>query len=385
MRHALVVLVCSLACRTARDTDHTDEPPLGDTGHADSLLPIGVDIGTAHPITLLYSAANGRWQVVCQARHDTDDRPGIDVRFDEDAWIGDALTPYLLRGAGEGVAIDGFVAASRDDRWLVLVRAHQLVLFDEVHGTEQVLARADARGAGSGGGRSVAAFDRRSEQLIYARRSDGEGRVAIRTLATGEEHERSIGGQAMWQVTREPDERWIQLSYIRTGFVSPTRVYWPHLESTSQPGRLCRGEDYNARGRTSANIEYSYLRTDTGELVRERPAKPFAANVYASFADYTVGYAGYGGTGIWITDIRTGKTTPLPALDGFIGESAGRFVAVGNAVVDIAAARVVGDVAQTPLAVDASGRALVPAIDRTNEHLAIGPLHWTTPVARKIP
>lgn len=96
------------------------------------------------------------------------------MRFDEDAWIGDALTAYLLRGAGEGVAIDGFVAASRDDRWLVLVRAHQLVLFDEVHGTEQVLAGADARGAGSGGGMDPAERDHGLESEDPAGRQRGE-------------------------------------------------------------------------------------------------------------------------------------------------------------------------------------------------------------------
>ena len=222
MRHALVLLAL-LACRTALDTDAS---LAGDTGHADALPRIGVEIGTAHPIRLLHSAANGRWQVACQARLDTDGKPGINARFDEHGMIqGDAMTPYLLRGAGAGVPIDGFVAASPDDRWLVLVRADQLVLFDEVHSTERVLAGADARGAASGGGRTVATFDRRSEQLIYALRSESEGRVGIRTLVTGEEHELTIGGQAMWQVTGEPDDRWIELSYIRTGFVSPTRAY----------------------------------------------------------------------------------------------------------------------------------------------------------------
>jgi len=101
-----------------------------------------------------------------------------------------------------------------------------------------------------------------------------------------------------------------------------------------------------------------------------------------SISDYTVGYVG---SAIWITDTRTGGATLLPGLDGDIGESAGRFVAVGRAVIDIAGARVIGEVARTPLAVDASGRALVPEIERSTERPAIGPLRWTAPVARKTP
>jgi hypothetical protein len=38
------------------------------------------------------------------------------------------LMPYLIRGSGEGVALDGFVAASNDDRWLAVVRDGALVL-----------------------------------------------------------------------------------------------------------------------------------------------------------------------------------------------------------------------------------------------------------------
>ena len=382
MRHALILLACSLACRAARNTGH-DAPAPVDTGHADALPPIGVEIGTAHPIRLLHSATNGRWLVACQARRDTDDKPGIDARFDDHGMVhGDAMTPYLIRSVGAGVAIDGFVAASRNDRWAVLVRADQLVLFDEVNGTEQVLSGADARGEASGG-RTVAAFDRRSEQLVYARRSEGDGRVAIRTLATGEEHDQVIGGQTIWQVTTDRDDRWIELSYIRIGFESRNRASWPHLESSAQPGLQCRGFDLNFMRLTTADISYRYLRTDTGELVRERPANPFADNVYASFDDHTVEYAL--GTGFRVTDTRTGQTTLLPGLHGDISENAGRFVAIGNAVVDIAAAHVIGKVARSPLAVDASGRALVPAIERSNERPAVGPLRWTAPVARKTP
>src|SRR4051812_21344640 len=96
MRPALVLLSCTLACQAAPDPARADAPRPRDVIHTGAPPPIGVDIGTAHPIMLLYSAANGRWQVVCQARRDTDDTPGIDVRFDVDNWVGDALTPYLL-------------------------------------------------------------------------------------------------------------------------------------------------------------------------------------------------------------------------------------------------------------------------------------------------
>jgi hypothetical protein len=47
--------------------------------------------------------------------------------------------PYLIRGGGEGIAIDGFVEASSDDRSLAVVRGGVLVLIDDVSGREQVL------------------------------------------------------------------------------------------------------------------------------------------------------------------------------------------------------------------------------------------------------
>lgn len=116
---ALAVLAACATCRPA--TEQATVPPA-----EVRVLPSArydLPIGSPHPFSLEQAARNGRWIIGCQARGP-----------------GDALVPYVFRGGGAGEAIDGFVVASRDERWLVVIHDGQLRLIDDVAGTERALA-----------------------------------------------------------------------------------------------------------------------------------------------------------------------------------------------------------------------------------------------------
>lgn len=55
-----------LACQSGR--------PAGSTSDTEASL----EVGTPHPVALIHPAITGRWIAVCQARRDTDGKPGIE-------------------------------------------------------------------------------------------------------------------------------------------------------------------------------------------------------------------------------------------------------------------------------------------------------------------
>jgi hypothetical protein len=376
MRPAGMILVAALlSCRPRAAEDSR-------AVSAESAAPIG----TANPVTVIQSAANGRWIVVCQARRDTDGKPGIAVQRTEDTGFwGDAMVPYLVRGSGEGVAIESFVAASHGDRWIAIVRDRALVLIDTVHAGEQVLADADVRGEESGG-RIVAAFDDRDEHLVYARWFDGRSRVVIRDLATREESALDVDG-TLWQLEAAPATGWLEMTYISASVLRSGHVAWPRLVSTVPAGRVC-GFDPNAGGRISSTIAARWLRPDTREIRDDHPSSPRDVNKDAkrAWASFGANQLTLESDAYRIINTATGVVTALPGVDGNVGRQAGSMVAIGTAVVDLATARVLGTVARPPLAVDATGRALVPDVAEGSAfQVAVGPLRWMTPTPTTAP
>ncbi|MEO7733597.1 MAG: hypothetical protein ABIY55_21720, partial [Kofleriaceae bacterium] len=277
-------------------------------------------------------------------------------------------------GIGElydGAAIDAFVAASSDDRWLVVVRDHALVLLDTAHDVERVLADADVRGE-ENGSRQVAAFDARDGHVVYGRAVGVHSRVVVRDLTTQAERERDVAGGTLWQVQTEPSSAWLRVTHIRPPV---RRGGWPQLSTRLAAGRACRGADFNPLMANSAVIGTAWLRPDTVELRDGRPAlldEPVAGDARATFEGRSLTWA----SGIYrITDARTGTVTALPGLPGDVGPQARHIVAIGTAIVDLERARVIGTVPREPLAVDITGRALVPLVDRDGD-FERGPLRW---------
>jgi hypothetical protein len=140
-------------------------------------------LGTPHPIEVNEVGADGRWVLACQARADTNGDGKIAVPshiLDTDR---DELIPYLFRnGVGEGERIDAFVDASRDGRWVVVVRDSVLTVIDLVAGREDPLPDASVA-APSLQLEHWAQIDDAQRRLIYVRRADPR-EVAIYDLAS---------------------------------------------------------------------------------------------------------------------------------------------------------------------------------------------------------
>ncbi|HEU4726349.1 MAG TPA: hypothetical protein VFT22_00600 [Kofleriaceae bacterium] len=343
------------------------------------------EIGTPHPVSLVEAAITGRWLVMCQARRDTDGKPGILVRREEEgSFVGDKMQPYLVRGGGAGVGIEGFVAASGDDRWIVVVRDGKLVLIDDLTGRERALPGGDARGEWHGD-RIVAAFDDRGERLAYARWADGKSSVVIHELASQRERELRIDDGVVWQVTGVPGYQWLTVDRILTARPSLHVEDWPSVTDSKRAGVACRGVDASSfyRG-ISPRLATTSLLPSTGEM-HEETAADLDAWRKAMEAAARVGSGGdtikCEGETCRISSGRTGEVITLPGK-GSVSPRAGNIVAIGTRIVDLTIPRVIGEVAQEPLAVDASGRALVPVHASDFEHPAIGPLRWMSPQPR---
>jgi len=379
MRRSLLVVSMLLACRAKRD----DDPRGGSASNRPTAPPAG-PIGSPHPIHVIKSAASGRWIVACQARLDTDGVPGIRVHRLEHGFNGDKLTPYLIRGGGDGIAIDGFVEASHDDRWLAVVRDGALVLIDDASGREHVLAGADVRGE-IATGRQIAAFDADSTHMVYATLVNGQSRLAIRELASQAERVPSAPPGIVWQVRGQPPSAWLRVTYLRRA-VRPNE--FPHLVTSSAAGSQCRIDMLAAFDFAPDPLANVWLHSGTGELrdaqpvpdrvhdtAETRPAIPASEEDVVSSVDHVYR----------IKNVRTGAVTELPGVKGPIGQQSGGVIAIGRTIVDLAAARVLGEVRFRPLAVEAGGRALVPAedpaadVDDLERELPIGPLRWVSP------
>src|SRR5580700_3881666 len=161
MRPWLLVLVACGAPPATRSTTpprSNPDPP-----------PPATSIGTAHPVLLQELASDGRWMVICQARKDTNGNGVIEVRVGfHGNIIGDSLVPYLVFGAGEGIAIDAFGSRDDDGSRLAYIRGGKLFVSDaEGHATE--LPGADVREDLAGGDHRATAISRDGTRMIYLR------------------------------------------------------------------------------------------------------------------------------------------------------------------------------------------------------------------------
>lgn len=159
------------------------------------------------------TAHNGRWIVGCEARTLPPKHAQRGPRGHDKAVYPFAL--YLFRGGGDGQRIDELVAASPDDRWLVVYRGDELVLVDDRDGRETTLFRDASRTYE--GFHQVADFDSTSRHLVYFRLTGGGSTVTVRTLATQAERTISIPGRSVSRVVPEPTGSWARLLFAREG------------------------------------------------------------------------------------------------------------------------------------------------------------------------
>ncbi|MEZ4449997.1 MAG: hypothetical protein R3B09_11005 [Nannocystaceae bacterium] len=154
-------------------------------------LPSARAIGSAHPIAVQASSADGRWIVACQARADTNGDGAIGVAIGPHGdFYGDLMRPYLIVGDGEGEVLDAYLASDRSERRLVTLEAGALTLRDLDRGVRRVLDTGglprDPRGAG---GEFIAGLDG-DRRLVYLRGADPTARrLVVHDLDDGAETE----------------------------------------------------------------------------------------------------------------------------------------------------------------------------------------------------
>lgn len=215
-------------------------------------------LGTPHPIGVASVGADGRWVLGCQARADTNGDGKIAVPDHVLDTNRDELIPYVFRhGVGDGERIDAFVDASRDGRWVVVVRDGTLTVIDLVSDREDALPDA-----------SVAApnlqlelwarIDDAQRALIYVRKADPR-EVAIYDLVR---HDVRIARAArpVVSIVPEPGAPWAVISLEPPpGVLKARRWFSPegvHLWA-------CGGSDYIP---STPSTDPSWLSLDSATL-----------------------------------------------------------------------------------------------------------------------
>ena len=270
-----VITAVVLACRSnGREAPNIEAPP----ATAGTLKPLEArplpiadparEIGTAHPVRLVASARSGRWVVACQARVDTDGKPGIRVTHGYHNFEGDAMRPYLFRGGGEGQALDGFLARSGDDRWIAVLRRGQLVVIDDVNGTESVVPDADVR-PDPGGYHHVAVFDERSERLVFFHRVGDARQVVVRDLAKQREREVAVQSTVEIAVVPEHEGTWASVRLAAEDVTPGVAVANDDAKQQTCGGKTGYHSDLSDL-EDEHDVREVWLKLDTGEVKDDR-------------------------------------------------------------------------------------------------------------------
>ncbi|MBX3161350.1 MAG: hypothetical protein KF773_35635 [Deltaproteobacteria bacterium] len=241
-------------------------------------------IGTAHPFLAIVVAENGRWIVGCQAREETDGRPGISVDVGHHGQLsGDRMRPFLFRGGGAGDPIDAFVTASVDERWIAVVRDRRFVLIDDAEHVEIEVPDVDVEPDREGYGR-IATFDGRDRYLAFFRVVAGKRRVVVRELATGSEREVTFAGDVLpWRFQRERDSHWVRVLVVSEDSDGNGKLEWPSVGTNAPVAAVCAGEfvSYSEFGRRGDVPQAMWIDLASGRVVQ-------GTNVLAHIGDAEV-------------------------------------------------------------------------------------------------
>ena len=249
-----------------------DSPPA--TQRAEPLSVSSPDqIGTEHPTILEKASATAAWVSLCQARKDTNGDGKVEVKVGQHGdLIGDAMQPYLVLGSGTGEAIEDFVAADPNGRYLVVIRPlgnggaptpatgqpGRLVLVDSANKTEVDLSAlgGDARDDPNPFGvHRAASFDRSGRRMSYIAKRAGATRVVVRELATGHESLVDPGPGELFRARLDDDGEWVHMLVVAKDTDGNGKLEWPRVKTSLAP-RRCRGPvvSYNSSGRTGDDV-----------------------------------------------------------------------------------------------------------------------------------
>ncbi len=204
-------------------------------------------IGTAHPIIVEATSADGRWAAVCQARTDTNGDGKIEVSIcgHHGEPCGDRLRMYLSYGDRAEEEIDNYAAADPTGRYVVVVRKLRLSLVDSLSGTWTPL---DYRSVDEDVNpdmdfelkhRPFARFSADGTKLAYLR-EQYTSKVVVRDVCSGSERMIDAGSGPLLDVVFDASSRKVILKIQKPDENGKTflAIYAPTLGSFPTP---CRG------------------------------------------------------------------------------------------------------------------------------------------------
>jgi hypothetical protein len=168
---------------------------------------------------------------LCQSRADTTGDRAISVRISREGDLeGDALSHYLVEGAGDGIRIDGVLAADPRGRYVVLQRGGRAYLRDTDQRTESDLSalgidtRADQSSHQT---HRAVIFDGSGTRLAYLRQHGEQQWIVIRDLAGASETVLDPGTGNVWRMGFEPDGDYLRVQITVGDTNGNGRIEWP--------------------------------------------------------------------------------------------------------------------------------------------------------------
>jgi hypothetical protein len=158
-----------------------------------------VSIGRDGPLVVGRVDPQGRWVFYCQVQRDTDGDGEVWGGASNHGLVGDAFEPRLWL-YGTELALDGFLDASRDGRWLATREGGTAWLRDVQTGTRTELPIAAAGDPYSFAPRAEIVGD--GTRILYVR---DEGEVVLRELATGRQTVRRAPAGKVWRAWLDGD------------------------------------------------------------------------------------------------------------------------------------------------------------------------------------
>lgn len=186
---------------------------LGCAANAAAVLPPRHNpIGTPDPTLLLGAARDGSWVAICQARADTNHDGRIAFHFGLHGDVyGDALTAYLVVGAGPGKPIDRFLGNDPSGRWVAYARAQRRWLLETTTGNEVPL---DAPAALVPAPLLRLQFDSTGTTLLYMTGDESHPKAVLRRLSDGHESVLDSGPGILWRATFTQDGKHVVMRVV---------------------------------------------------------------------------------------------------------------------------------------------------------------------------
>lgn len=231
-------------------------------------------IGTSAPTVLIDTAPDGHWVAYCQARADTDDKPGVKVSLGRHGGLyGDAMVPYLAIGASEELRLASFVGRDDSGRFVVAtLDDHAMVLIDTWAGEQRVLEGAQTDDDASAfGTHRAAAFH--GEHLAYAKdAADDKTEVVVRNLLSGIERTVHPGDGKLWRFEFGATGQRLIVRTLRED-TDGDGVISPPIPNSSLAGRHCRGPvgSYSTFDRTGDEASVGVVDIRQGAVAKDVP------------------------------------------------------------------------------------------------------------------